>query len=282
SGSQSLDEIQEETPPAYFKNYGPATVFRVDSPDRVVRKETTIRRTFLVTVASVETELGSYREEFKDGIIPEFLKPFLQANQHLPAGEAEITTLAAKIVGRERNPHRKAVSIWNWLKKNIKWLPAESGKENLSALSALSGKKASTRQLVYLAASLFRAAGIPCVPITGFLLRKDGTSIPHSWMEYYLPALGWVPFDPVLALDEKPSGFNEGFQDRSHYLGSLDNRHLAISRDFHRIPSILESPDKKTGGIPWSDQNLFEESSGLRYTSSWGNVRVLGEYLSGP
>jgi hypothetical protein len=79
-------------------------------------------------------------------------------------------------------------------------------------------------------------------------------------------------------MGEKPSDFNDGFQDRSHYLGSLDNRHLAISRDFHLIPSLLESPDKMTGGIPWSDQSLFEESFGIRYSSSWNNIRVLGEY----
>lgn len=284
SGSQSLKEVQEESPEAYFRNYGSSTVFRVTPPAEPQENqgrrnaETVIRRTFLMTVYSVETELSSYRGEFKEGGIPEFLKPYAQANPRLPVGAREISSLAAKIVGRERNPQRKAAALWSWLAKNIRWTAGDLDKESLSALGALGAKKAGTRQYVYLAASLFRAAGIPAAPITGFLLNRDGSSSPHAWLEYYLPALGWIPFDPVLALGGGPQGFDAGFQDKSHYFGSLDNRHLAISRDFQRIPSMLESPAKKNLGAAWSDQSLYEEASSPRYSSTWQNIRILGQY----
>jgi hypothetical protein len=273
--SQSVDSIQEEMPVPYFSDYGPTTVFRLRRQEGMLAS---IRRTFLLTVYGIETELSGYSDSFKDSQIPEFLKAFTTDSIHSLGYSKELAAVSGKIVGREKNAYKKASLIWAWLKKNIAWHHMSPGGDSRSIMLTIKEGRAETRQYALLATAIFRSAGIPAVPLCGVILKSDGTAVPHSWLEFYLPAVGWIPFDPVLGLGEKPSGFDSGLTDPSQYFGSLDNRHIAITRGVPGIQPILDNSERRVSGVPWSMQPLFEESVDSDYRSTWDMIRILGVY----
>lgn len=271
--SQSLDSIQEESPTAYIAEYGKVTAFKLSD---FQGSEMVVSRTVLVTVNRIETELSSYSDGFAKGLVPPFLQPYLMDDALVPARAAEITAMTPKLIGKEKNLQKKALLIRNWIGKNIEWKPNPSARE--TPLSALKAGKAGSRSCALLACALFRAAGIPAVPVSGLLVRKDGVSIPHFWLEYYLPSVGWVPYDPVLALGAKPSDFDAALDLPEHYFGSLDNRHIALSRGITMVAPLLGGSAAQSAKAPWSFQNLFEESLGASYTSTWQDIEIIGTY----
>jgi transglutaminase-like putative cysteine protease len=274
TSAQTLDSIQDEGMAPVEEARDGLAVYRIDGQGS---GEDTIMRTARLTVSAEETDLTGYRDGFRGSRIPAFLLPWLVDEPGLPAGAREVVALAAKIVGRESNPQRKATLIWSWMKQGLDW-DGPSTNPDRSALAALREGRGDTRQTALLACALLRAANVPAVPISGLLVKKDGTTLPHSWLEYYLPALGWVPFDPVLASGARPSGFDAGFGEPSRYFGSMDNRHIAITKGILKIPPRLRGSKLKEKGAAWSLQTLYEESSGAFYSSTWSPVRLTGEY----
>ena len=269
--SQNLDSVQEETPTPFMSNYGKVAIFKLSN---FPETDTMVARTVLITIYSVETELGGFKDSFEGGKIPNFLQAFIAEDALVPTRAKEILTLAAKITGKEKNLQKKAALIAAWLAKNMRWKPLAGVKD--TPQSALREGASGSRTYALLSAALFRAAGIPSVPISGFLAKKDGASIPHFWMEYYLPSAGWIPFDPVLALGSRPSGFDGGFDDSAHYFGSLDNRHIAVSRGLANVAPLLGGSDMQAAKAIWSFQTLFEESLGAAYTSTWQDIEIIG------
>lgn len=271
--SQNLDGIQEETPAPFMSDYGRVAVFKLsDFPEA----DTTVTRTALVTIHSVETDLSGFKDSFPGGKIPNFLQAYVSADSLVPSTSKDVLSLAATIIGKERNLQKKASLIASWLAKNMRWKPQSGARD--APQSALREGSAGARTYTLLATALFRAAGLPAAPISGFLARKDNVSIPHFWLEYYLPAVGWIPFDPVLALGSHPSGFDAGLDDPAHYFGALDNRHIAISRGLANVAPLLGGSDMQVAKTPWSFQTLFEESLGAAYTSSWQEIEIMGVY----
>lgn len=273
SFSQSFDSIQEQSHEPYLDDYGQVAVLKIDD---FPESEVLVARTALVTVYGVETDLDAYRDSFSGGLVPPFLDAYVKADSLVPAREKEILNLAAKVTGKEKNLQKKAVLIRNWLAKSISWKAAPGQKD--SPLAAIKEGAAGSRSYALLAAALLRATGLPAIPISGFLVRKDGVSVPHFWLEYYLPAVGWIPWDPVLALGEHPLGFDAGLEDPADYFGSLDNRHIAISRGLTKVAPLLGGSDLQSAKAGWSFQTLFEESLGGAYSSSWQEIEILASY----
>jgi len=281
SFSQSFDEVQEESHPSSLGSEGRVSLIRVEGP---IQGLTRISRTLQVTVHNVETELSSYKEGFAGpyanpsapGTAPLFLQPYLNEESLLPSGSKEIKSLAAQIIGRERNLQKKAALIHAWLVSRMKWVPGTSSEGTIS--QALKERLANTRDYVLLAASLFRATGIPAVPISGFLAGEDESGIPHFWMEYYLPSIGWVPYDPVLSRAGKIQGFLPPFDNPSLYFGALDNRHIAIERGVESRASRSNGLRPDARALAWTFLPLLDEASQMEYSSTWRPMRILARY----
>lgn len=246
-----------------------------------VSAEVTAEQRFLVAVYAVESDLSGYRDSFGTEGVPVYLQEYLKPDGLVPAGVANLVDTAKKIIGKEKNLQKKAVLLWNWAQKNIKYVP-EKEKPMWplahSAASAFAAKKAGTRSLMLIVSALFRAAGIPTMPVSGFLVRQDNVTIPHFWLEYYLPSVGWIPFDPVLALNKAPAGFIPEFRDAGRYFGSLDNRHIAISRGLPEAISADPAERNVQNKALWSFQNIFETSKSSTYDSFWFDLEIVGRY----
>lgn len=231
-----------------------------------------VNRTSILTVYGVESELAAYKENFTDGM-PAFLKPYLEGDSLVPAGIKEVSSLTVKIVGKEVNLQRKAAALKNWLLKNVKW--RESLSDSRAALaSVISSGRADSQNYALLATALFRASGIPALPVAGFLAGEGGKGIPHFWLEYFLPSVGWIPYDPVLISGAKPGGFAGGLELASDYFGSLDNRHIAVTRGLVGVRALLDGSERSTRKVVWSFQSIFEEAKDLSFRSNWRDVEI--------
>lgn len=276
---QSIGEVQFESHPSQGSLEAPASLLRLDDLEPGISR---INRTLLLTVYNVESDLSSYSTGFTGpysdpsapGSPPLFLKPYVEADELVPSNEKEARTLAAAIVGRERNLQRKAHLIRTWLASRLDWL-AEAV-PGTSVIQDLVKRKAASRNYALIAAALFRAAGIPAMPVAGFLVGDQGQGIPHFWMEYYLPAVGWIPYDPVLVYGAVPEGFTPPFIGPALYFGALDNRHIAISKGFDRLHSQEGAQDSSAlSRVQWTFTEPLEEAFGLEYSIEWKPVKIL-------
>lgn len=267
----------ESVPPAEIDAYGGVAAYRIGDLSGLSGKELTIERTSLVSVYAVETELSSCKDDFPGGKIPPFLSAFVSADAFVPSDDADIVALARKLAAKAGYPQKKAELARDWLVSNMRWKPGSDGK-NADPASALRAKLATSREYSLLAAAMLRAAQVPAVPVSGFLLRKNGTAIPHWWLEYYLPAVGWIPWDPVLALGARPGGFDAGLAETERYFGCLDNRRVAMSRGVQEVSSLAGLPRKERRKVDWSMQTLFEEADSADYQTVWHDPELLGSY----
>ncbi len=225
-------------------------------------------------VYGVETDLSGYSEVFDISKTPAFLQPFLGEDPLIPASNAELKSIAARIRGAQKNPQARASSARDWLLKNMSW---EEKAQRSQPSAALKARRADTASYVFISCALLRAAQVPAVPISGFLVGDSGELIPHLWLEYYLPGVGWIPFDPVLARGGKPKGFTGGLESESRYFGNLDNRHIAHSWGFKRIRPRFTGGIRRSSGPLWSLQDVFEESTKASYSSVWRAPVLAGE-----
>ena len=131
-------------------------------------------------------------------------EPFLNLTPH-------IREMAAKIVGGETNPYRKASLIFNWVHEKMTYFypPPKRG-----ASAALASLKGDCGQYADLFVALCRAAGVPARFVGGFQANKKPQLGFHAWAEFYLPGIGWLPADAT--------------HDRSQF-AHLDNRRLVAS-----------------------------------------------------
>lgn len=273
SVSQSLDSLQELGTPPYMDDHGAMAIYLFDD---FPETERSIQRTALVTVHAVDTDLQGYRDGFDRGEIPDFLKKHVLEDPFVPSGQKEVTTLAARIIGKEKNLQRRAVLIAAWLRKNLVWKESSSSRE--TPMTALKAMTAGTKNYVALSTALFRAAGIPAIPVAGLLATASLDAIPHLWMEYYLPAVGWIPFDPVLACGARPSGFSGGLESANDYFGALDNRHIAISRGYEVLSPLFDGRASSQVKAAWSLQSFFEETRGDAFSTTWKEVKITGAF----
>lgn len=79
----------------------------------------------------------------------------------------------------------------------------ESTVSQTNAAEAFRLKRGVCQDYAHLFIALARAAGVPARYVSGYFHRSDGENdqvAGHAWAEAYIPALGWVGFDPANAI----------------------------------------------------------------------------------
>lgn len=119
---------------------------------------------------------------------PEYLQdtPFVQSK------DPQITSLARKIVGPERDRLKASRRIYNWVYTNVEKTPTLTLP---MATEVLKTKKGDCNEHTTLFTALARASGIPTRMAIG-LVYKDGTFYYHAWPEIF--SGDWIAVDPTL------------------------------------------------------------------------------------
>ncbi len=233
-------------------------------------KDFTVVNTFRLTRREVLNELDPKRTRPLSDAERKELARFLEPNRHVIIDE-RIRRLAAEIVGRERNPVRAARKIYDWIIDYADyWVKDPSGKKASPVGSTeycLTTRTGNCTDFHSLWASIARAAGIPTRIIYGSFFKKelDGKDIDqsyHCWIEFYAPAIGWVPHDAALAdlfadeialtpensvLVQRTTGsgyFGKDPRAVDYYFGNLDERRVtwSVGRDLTLSPKQEGEP----------------------------------------
>ncbi|MEM3578606.1 MAG: transglutaminase domain-containing protein [Candidatus Bathyarchaeia archaeon] len=157
------------------------------------RKNFTIELDYFVISFSVRymvnpSLVGSY------DVNSELYRRYIEPEKLIQSDNPEIVRTAQTIVGDEENPHKKAVLIYAFVTKHLKY---EVQSEEKGALWALENRKGDCSEYSYLFVALCRAVGIPARVQAGFAFHYVNEVIEngHMWAEYYLENYGWIPAD---------------------------------------------------------------------------------------
>lgn len=124
---------------------------------------------------------------------------------------SELISLSHQIVDKKSSPLKKAETIFQWVVDHIEYdLEYQGG----GALNTYRERKGACGDFSDLMITLLRIQHIPAREVHGFFLdvkrplkgmefeREEDTLWDHSWVEYYVPSLGWVSCDPVFGDNE--------------------------------------------------------------------------------
>jgi len=275
SPSQRNVSIVSRSTEPFIENHRGVSLFKLDNLGTVLNQS--INLSFSVDVYAVETEINplSVRQETTP-----LSAMYTQSSDLIPAGDSVIKTTVNTITGREQNPYIKARMLYDWILANIeivKSLRSSSG--NVTA--AIEQKRADTYTAALLYTAMARAAGIPCIPVTGVLIDRNGQTIRHYWTEFWLGGFGWVPVDPAMGAEAIPEFFADKEDSARYYFGNLDNQRVAFSRGEVVLTQIESRSRLVSHTQSFSLQNIWEEASGglESYTSLWGDITISGIYV---
>ncbi len=199
---------------------------------------------------------------------------YTSANSLVPSDDPAVQQTATQLVAGQSNPYEKARLLYNYVTQKLKYSEAPSENGVVAALKAGSGDSY-TLTLLYTA--LLRSAGIPARPVAGVLVYGDKQTIDHYWVEFFLPAFGWVPVDPALGAGARFGGFPNRSDAADYYFGNLDNQHIAFTRGVVAVDQLDASSRTVHRSRSYSMQTVSEEASpGVSaYNSVWDDVRVI-------
>lgn len=256
-------------------DYNGVAVYRL----RDLRTEVpvTVSQSYIVQVYAVTTDIHTDAIKPAPDPAPALYARYTVSDSRVPASDPAIVAAAKKTVGREKNPQKIAEALYSMLQKEVKYttnhvhdLPMDGWRD----------RTVDSYSMALLYCALLRAAGVPALPVSGYLIGDDRTAVRHFWTEYYLYGFGWVPVDPVLGSGADVPGFKAPIEDRSKYFGNLDNRHLAISRGVVELSPMTAEGRTVVKERQYALQDLFEEASGKidAYSSFWSDLEVTGVY----
>ena len=167
---------------------------------------------------------------------------WLRAERLTPL-DREVKSQASRVVSRKKAPIEKARAIYDHLVTKMTVL--EDAKQSPGAgygdvPLTLRQMKGNATDIAAVFVALCRAEGIPARTVLGFKLPESGYAIGlrayHSWAEFYLQGVGWVPVDPAEAY--------RNVSRRDFYFGGLDENRVSFSvgRDIILLPPQQGEP----------------------------------------
>jgi len=260
----------------FVRNYRGVSLFKLDNLG--TGSNQSINLSFRADVYAVETEINplSVRQETAP-----LAATYTKNSDLIPSGNQQIRTTVSAIIGREQNPYIKARMLYDWIIANIqieKTLILSSS----DITDVIEQKRADPYTAALLYTTMARAAGIPCVPVAGVLIDRNGRqTLRHYWAEFWLRDFGWVPADPAMGLGAVPESFVTTENPAGYYFGNLDNQRIAFSRGEPVLTQMENRGRPVSHTQSYSLQNIWEEASGglESYTSLWGDITISGIYV---
>jgi transglutaminase-like putative cysteine protease len=275
SASQLLVGILGQEPPPMVGDYRGTALYRLSGLQS--GKDREMSQSFLVEVYAVEAAINPDLGPIRPQDPPALMAAYAAPDALVPSSSPVVQDLAKRILRGERGSWRAARLVWDWLGQNLRWTDRH---EHEKILDALKDKSADSYSYAVISAALLRAAGLPTLPVAGYLVDPSRRAVRHYWNEVFVYGLGWVPLDPVLGSGASPGGIRPAWEDRARYFGGLDNRHIAFSRGLSVLAPLSPSGKRASKERRWSFQSFYEEASGAldAYSSFWGDVEVTGAY----
>lgn len=209
--------------------------FTVD-PSRV-KAPFEIRLTFHVVRYEHQSQLTRASE--LSAPFPKDVAPFLQPDRLIPV-DGVIAKLAREQTQDLADPVQKAHKIYEYILSTMSYDRAIPGSGRGDAVWACDVHHGNCADFHSLFIGMARAVGIPARFQIGFLLPREqqgGTVLDyHSWAEFYVNGIGWIPVDASEASLEPDK--------HDYFFGAVDADRVAISigRDVPLTPEPKAGP----------------------------------------
>lgn len=178
------------------------------------------KRPFDLLPSALTTKTWSEIDALRlNGMVWDYLAPSYYARS------TELLTAFVKEIGLDRRMDPLTMLRWlnNVIYEKYTYVP-NSTKVDSPINEALSSRQGVCQDFSHIMISLVRSVGIPCRYVSGYLYHRPDEDrsledASHSWVEAFLPGLGWVGFDPTNNL-------------------LADERHIrvALGRDYADVP----------------------------------------------
>lgn len=197
--------------------------FELTGPHSSLEIESRIRVHNLPLDISETSKLAT-TDAFKTGPVRDLIWPFLQETR-VVANDPVIWRQAVDIGLPHSSVYDKALAVMRWIHQEFRYEP---GTTQVSTLmhEAFAQKSGVCQDFTHVMLGMCRAIGIPARYASGYLYNgpRDslvGAQASHAWAEIYLPAAGWIGFDPT----------NNTLADERYVK-------VAVGRDYNDVPPI--------------------------------------------
>ncbi|MDI3480547.1 MAG: hypothetical protein PWQ97_202 [Tepidanaerobacteraceae bacterium] len=192
------------------------------------------------------------------------LQPDFYTDELLPhiAFTPYLKNLAAKIVGCEKNPLKKARMIYDYITLNVKYSYVRSYSTilNISEYAALNLKgDCGVQALLFI--TLCRIAGVPAKWQSGLYVNPHRIGC-HDWAQFYVEPYGWLYADPSFGAGALRKGSSEVWD---FYFGNIDPFRMPANSEFQQEftpkKAFLRSDpyDNQVGEIEYADGNVYSD-----------------------
>jgi len=268
-------QLVSQEPDPLFDNVNGVKLFNFENLS--ADKTYTIFQSFMVDRYSVETKVNIAKVPTNYDTTRRLYKKYTSADMIVPATDEGIVKISSSVVGRERNPYRKAREIYRYV---VTRLQVDPEYQEYDILKAVEDRKGNPYVYAILFCALTRSQGIPARPVAGYLVDRDLQAARHYWAEFYLETVGWIPVDPILAEGKIRVNIPPEVDPYAYFFGNLDFNHLALSKGLIDLNQMNPQGRVVTRTDIPSLQVIHEEVTGAlaSYNAYWSDLQVLGIY----
>lgn len=276
-------EITETSPNPVLTNYQNNLIHQI-TKNKNYSPKTVFNQTFVLPVYEIHTqinakEVGVFKSN-KNGDF-RYESMAINADEHIPSSNEDIIKLASQIIGKEKNPYKKAKLIYDYMCENFE-VNKNLRKNEADPLDLLKRKKGDAYDFSVIYTALLRASGIPALTDGGILINQDMMTQPHWWCEFYIDKVGWIPVDIALGcgLEYRKWADNEIQDDKEFYFGNMDAHHILFSRGWNNLKPFSANNKIVQQPRSFALQTIWEEASEnvSKYSSYWSVPVVKGVY----
>jgi transglutaminase-like putative cysteine protease len=139
-------------------------------------------------------------EQFADPSIRELIWPYLQESRSV-SRHPEVWREALDITRSIPSVFQQATALMQWIHREFRYEPGSTN-VNTHLEEAFEMRHGVCQDFTHVMLGLCRSVGIPARYASGYLYNgpRDtlvGAQASHAWAEVYLPAAGWIGFDPT-------------------------------------------------------------------------------------
>lgn len=273
-------EMTEVNPAPIIMNYQNNMIQQV-AQNKGVGGKTAFNQTFVLSVYEINTDVNADKIKSYKNLDTEFMRKALRADSLVRSDTDEVLILVNEIVGKEKNPYKKAKLIYNYMLNNFE-IQGRLRKTDANPLELIKKKQGDAYDFAVIYTALLRAADIPALTDAGILVCQDMLTQAHWWTEFYVEGLGWIPVDVALGAGMDYRKWNEGepVDDANYYFGNLDSHHILFSRGWSQLKPFTENNKIVQHPRSYALQSIWEESSSstVKYSSYWSVPVIKGVY----
>jgi len=149
-----------------------------------------------ISEASREATLAAY----SDSSVREQVWPYLQESRWV-SRHPEVWRQAVDVTNGQVSIFQQATALMQWIYQEFRYVPGATD-VNTHLEETFQMRRGVCQDFTHVMLGLCRAVGISARYASGYLYngprdRLVGAQASHAWAEVYLPAAGWIGFDPT-------------------------------------------------------------------------------------